>query len=114
MAVHGHSIALTIKDPIEQELLLHPHVHNLDLHSLNNERRDPHQFSHTLPSYDNLVNSLLTCRSSKCLVSAHRMHLSICSNGLESYGCIGNHVVPMFVDCGSIIDAHQAFNRKLL
>lgn len=63
------------------------------------------------PSYAKLVHTVLCCRSSKSLIFARHAHISICNNGLEGYCSLGNHLVPMFVDCGSVLDAQQAFNR---
>eukprot|EP00250_Pteridium_aquilinum_P018218 c23990_g7_i1 orf=238-1110(+) len=117
MEIHMHS--LTFKDPIDQGLQLNVSekcqlpVQPRRLELLSNIEKGPSILEPypALPSYEKLVQIVLNCRSSKSLVSARHAHLSICSSGLESFCSVGNHVVPMFVDCGSILDGQQAFNR---
>eukprot|EP00250_Pteridium_aquilinum_P004924 c15100_g1_i1 orf=57-797(+) len=64
-----------------------------------------------LPSPDTLLSLLQNCRKSKALRHAQRVHLHICENGFESLPSLGNHLVPMFVECGSLQDAQHVFNK---
>lgn len=64
-----------------------------------------------LPSVEEYMGILQTCRKSKKLSYANRVHAEICSNGLEVHVGLGNHLVPLYVDCGSISQAQQIFYR---
>lgn len=52
-----------------------------------------------------------TCRKVKDLQYARRVLLYIQDVGLENQGGIGYNLVSMLVECGSVRDAHQLFNR---
>lgn len=64
-----------------------------------------------LPSVDNLICILQKCRKRKNLAYAKCVHVRLCGYGLESHRVLGNYVVPMFVECESLLDAQQVFNR---
>ncbi|KAI5067782.1 hypothetical protein GOP47_0018310 [Adiantum capillus-veneris] len=63
----------------------------------------------TLPSVDEYMGTLQTCRKNKDLNYAHRLHVQICSQGLEVQAAIGNCLIPTYVDCGSMLQAQQVF-----
>lgn len=64
-----------------------------------------------IPSVDNFTSILHRCRKEKNLAYANHVHTHICEKGLEVHKSLGNHLVPMFVDCGSAVNAQQVFNR---
>ncbi|KAI5058720.1 hypothetical protein GOP47_0026890 [Adiantum capillus-veneris] len=66
---------------------------------------------HELPFLDELVGAILKCRKEKILDHAKILHSQIRELGLDTNSCIENFLVPMFVDCGSLSDAQQAFDR---
>ena len=41
------------------------------------------------------------------------LHLHMCGMGLDTHEAIGNLLVPVFIDCGHLNDAHQALYRVL-
>ena len=51
------------------------------------------------------------CKNMKCSACSDRAFLLVCGNGLDAYGLLGNYIVPMFVECGSVPDALQVFSR---
>lgn len=64
-----------------------------------------------LPSVDGLISILQQCREHKDLVLAKHVHARICDIGLESHKDVGNYIVPMFVECGSLSAAQEGFKR---
>eukprot|EP00250_Pteridium_aquilinum_P018530 c24122_g11_i1 orf=1047-1892(+) len=64
-----------------------------------------------LPLLDTVVVALQKCRKEKNLLHAKQAHLQMHTNGLETHLMLGNYLVPMFVNCGSMSDAQQVFNR---
>lgn len=66
-----------------------------------------------LTSIDNFIYRLQQCREKKDLVAAKCLHTQLCEVGLERHKVVGNYVVPMFIDCGSLPDALQIFNLLL-
>lgn len=63
------------------------------------------------PSMEDFICILQKCRKRKDLAYAHRVYACIRHNAYEAYKSLGNHIVPMFVDCGSVFDAEEVFNR---
>eukprot|EP00250_Pteridium_aquilinum_P018853 c24218_g1_i1 orf=516-2621(+) len=62
-----------------------------------------------LPLLDHYVPVLQTCRKSKNMEHAKCIHLHFCDLGLDCSGSLNNRLVPTFVECGSIFDAHRVF-----
>ena len=62
-------------------------------------------------SIKNLVSSLKICKKNKNLDHAMCMYTYILNEGLENHKGLSEHLVAMFVECGSIIDAEQVFDR---
>ena len=60
---------------------------------------------------ETIVNILHKARQNKALFLANLVHTKLCSNGLEDNEVVGNHIVPMFVECGSVSCAQNVFNR---
>eukprot|EP00250_Pteridium_aquilinum_P005721 c15774_g1_i1 orf=341-1300(+) len=65
----------------------------------------------TLPSTEDFVCVVQICREEKVLSHARQLHAHICYHGLDDYRVLGNFLVAMFVDCGSLCAAQQAFDR---
>lgn len=63
------------------------------------------------PSVDDFIHILHKCRADKSLISAQRMYSHARRYGLEVHREIGNYLVPMFVECGSLLDAQKMFDR---
>eukprot|EP00250_Pteridium_aquilinum_P019447 c24435_g2_i1 orf=2-835(-) len=63
-----------------------------------------------LPFVDDIFCAVEDCRNTKVLASAKCVHTHICAVGLEAVFMLGNHLVPMFVECGSMPDAERAFS----
>ncbi|MCO5564846.1 hypothetical protein L7F22_018514 [Adiantum nelumboides] len=51
------------------------------------------------------------CKESKNSLFSFRLHQHFCENGLETDVIVGNHLVPMFVECGDLRTACQIFNK---
>lgn len=64
-----------------------------------------------LPSVENFLDILQKCRKAKNLAYAKQVHAHIQHLGLEDLSHIGNYLVAMFVDCGSMPEAKQLFHR---
>ena len=64
-----------------------------------------------IPSVDNIIHSLQICRGKRNLTQARVFHIHICNNGLDLDRVIGNQLVPLFADCGSLRQAQQIFSR---
>lgn len=60
---------------------------------------------------ESLICILQGCRKKKKLVYAKHVHACVCNNGLETRGQLENYLVPLFVECGSMLDAQRAFHR---
>eukprot|EP00250_Pteridium_aquilinum_P018928 c24234_g13_i3 orf=102-2546(+) len=72
---------------------------------------EPFQCMNELPSLDTFVCTLHKCREEKNSLDARRLHLQMCQCGLESHQTLGNHIIPMFVDCGYMLEAQQVFKK---
>eukprot|EP00250_Pteridium_aquilinum_P019884 c24620_g11_i1 orf=563-1528(+) len=66
---------------------------------------------HELPFIDDLIAAIQKCRKEKILVHAKNLHSQIHKLGLDTHESIGNYLVPMFVECGSLSYAQKAFDR---
>ncbi|MCO5594201.1 hypothetical protein L7F22_048226 [Adiantum nelumboides] len=66
-----------------------------------------------LPLLDALAADLHTCRKERNLPLAKHAHFHILRNGLETNQSLGNFIVPMFVECGSMLDAQKVFVKLL-
>ncbi|KAI5083711.1 hypothetical protein GOP47_0003454 [Adiantum capillus-veneris] len=64
-----------------------------------------------LPSPESFLSLVHDCRESRDLSQSQRVHLQICAHGFESLPPLGNYLVPMFVECGSLPVAQQLFHR---
>eukprot|EP00250_Pteridium_aquilinum_P019331 c24391_g2_i2 orf=865-3561(+) len=64
-----------------------------------------------LPSVLDFLSIVQKCRKEKNLLFAVSLHMRICNNGLETDVVIGNHLVPMFVECGNVLAAQQVFDK---
>eukprot|EP00250_Pteridium_aquilinum_P018910 c24231_g1_i3 orf=1-852(-) len=64
-----------------------------------------------LLSVENYLCVLQKCRTRKSLKHAKHAHVHICNIQLEDHEAVGNYVVPMFVECGSVSDAQRVFDR---
>ncbi|KAI5063608.1 hypothetical protein GOP47_0022155 [Adiantum capillus-veneris] len=51
------------------------------------------------------------CRRSKDGRRARATHLQLCNTGLEAHPALGNHLVPMLVECDALPLGHQLFHR---
>eukprot|EP00250_Pteridium_aquilinum_P021020 c25013_g13_i1 orf=2-1669(-) len=65
----------------------------------------------TIPPLEVLLRILQKCRERKSLVCARRLHAYIRNNGLQDHALVGNHLVPVFVECGGMLDAELVFKR---
>eukprot|EP00250_Pteridium_aquilinum_P027233 c34494_g1_i1 orf=1-546(-) len=63
------------------------------------------------PSVDNFIHCIEDCRRTRNLACSKRVHMEIRDNGLEAHSLLGNPLVQLYVDCGSLSDAQQAFDR---
>eukprot|EP00250_Pteridium_aquilinum_P014600 c22087_g1_i1 orf=558-3443(+) len=66
-----------------------------------------------LPSIEDLICISQQCRRERCLAHAMSAYALTCDCGLEAHEALGNYLVPMFVDCGSVLNAQQLFNKLL-
>ncbi|KAI5081248.1 hypothetical protein GOP47_0004431 [Adiantum capillus-veneris] len=64
-----------------------------------------------VPSLDDFIHISKTCKKSKNTVLARRLQTQLSAHGLETHGSLGNYLVPMFVECGVVPDAQQAFYK---
>lgn len=62
------------------------------------------------PTLDELIAALQTCRQQQSLHNARRVHIRVCEYGLNAHGAVGNHLIPMYVDCSGLPEAAQIFN----
>jgi hypothetical protein len=63
------------------------------------------------PSVDTLAKILLKCRKEKDIGYAKRAHSYVKQHGLECHNFLGNYLVSMLVDCGSLDRAQDVFDR---
>lgn len=64
-----------------------------------------------LPLVEDFISSLRKCRETKDLDCAYRVYKIIHIHGLESCNALGNHLVPVFVECGDVLNAQQVFHK---
>ncbi|KAI5067676.1 hypothetical protein GOP47_0018204 [Adiantum capillus-veneris] len=64
-------------------------------------------------SVDVLICVSHKCRKRRDLAKAHQLLGFVSRNGLETQGPLGNHLVPMLVECGSIASAREIFERSI-
>eukprot|EP00250_Pteridium_aquilinum_P006432 c16361_g3_i4 orf=678-1229(+) len=62
------------------------------------------------PSLDDFARFMLKCRTAKDRASAQRLHSCLRKIGLEEHALLGNHLVVMLVEVGSMHDAQQVFD----
>lgn len=67
-----------------------------------------------LPSIDMLVSQSQKIRKSKNFACSMHLHTWIVQCGVEAHEALGNHLVPLFVDCGSMPIAQQIFHRLVI
>ena len=63
------------------------------------------------PSVENLTCILRKCRKHKNPASSLRLHAYLRKTGLEVHHSLGNYLVPMLVEVGSLCDAQHVFDR---
>lgn len=68
---------------------------------------------HRRPCLDNFVLSIEECRKTRDLARAKRVHMDIKHKGVEDHSLVANPLVQLYAQCGSLIDAQQAFDRLL-
>ncbi|KAI5064645.1 hypothetical protein GOP47_0021315 [Adiantum capillus-veneris] len=68
-------------------------------------------FPDPLPSLDSFICTLQTCRESRSLPQAVETLFHIHNVGLEANCVLGNHVVPLLVECGAFSLAQKAFSK---
>eukprot|EP00250_Pteridium_aquilinum_P017043 c23424_g2_i3 orf=526-1809(+) len=64
-----------------------------------------------LPSIENVVLRLQKYRKGKDLWHAKHAYALVCKNGLDTQQAVGNHIVPMLVECGGMLEAEKAFSK---
>ena len=64
-----------------------------------------------LPSVHSFFPKLHQCKEDKSLLTAQNLHFHAHFYGLDSSDAISNHFIPLFLQCGSISEAHRAFSR---
>eukprot|EP00250_Pteridium_aquilinum_P028402 c37091_g1_i1 orf=557-895(+) len=57
------------------------------------------------------ITIVQNCRKRKDLECAKHVHSQICKNRMESHPVLGNYIVPMFVECRSMPDAQEVFDK---
>lgn len=63
------------------------------------------------PLIEGFVRLIHECRAKKDLALAKQVHAYVCNIGIDLHRDVGNYVVLMYVGCGSLPAAHQAFKR---
>eukprot|EP00250_Pteridium_aquilinum_P018019 c23897_g2_i1 orf=705-1154(+) len=63
-----------------------------------------------LPSIEEFAPILQRCRKLQSLAHAQSFHAHMCKHGLDAHSFLGNHLVSMFVEVGSICDAQRVFD----
>ena len=66
-----------------------------------------------VPSINSSIEIIQQSRRKKDLSYARYVHVN-CEYGIKTHIIIGNRVVPIFVECGSILDAQQDFDQILV
>eukprot|EP00250_Pteridium_aquilinum_P016131 c22959_g2_i1 orf=717-2639(+) len=83
---------------------LHMEINKTEVLALSKPRNE-------LPSVDTLIGTLQKSRESQSLASAKRVHVVVCEYGLEAFSALGNYFILAFLECGSVYDAQQVFDR---
>ncbi|MCO5574462.1 hypothetical protein L7F22_028247 [Adiantum nelumboides] len=65
-------------------------------------------------SIDDLISTLTKCRQLKDPLLARVTYVQTCCLGLDDHMELGNHLVPMFVDCGSLSAGQRVFNKLIM
>ena len=63
------------------------------------------------PSVEDFVCMLERCKQVKDRLNTLHLHACISKRGLESHGLLGNYLVSVFVDLGSMAEAQRAFEK---
>eukprot|EP00250_Pteridium_aquilinum_P021947 c25267_g9_i2 orf=427-1101(+) len=66
------------------------------------------------PSVENYMCILFKCTKEKNLAYAFRLHSCICISGLEANGQLGDYLISMWVEVGSMGNAQKLFNKLAL
>eukprot|EP00250_Pteridium_aquilinum_P018908 c24231_g1_i1 orf=1-576(-) len=69
--------------------------------------------SEHMPSMESFSIMLQDCRKKKNLQHAKTTYAHVCDNGLEGHHALENFLVPMFVECGGMLNAQQVFKKLL-
>ena len=64
-------------------------------------------------SIDDYLYILHECKNRRDVDLAKQVHSHIHKNGLETHPNIGNHLIPMLVECGSVLEAHRVFDSMV-
>ncbi|KAI5057229.1 hypothetical protein GOP47_0027835 [Adiantum capillus-veneris] len=118
----SHLCKTRSKDVIKPQLLREISSHLLNKAQLlgHNSREEGAIFSSDLSALDDKKTSYSTddfiCILQKCkvrrdLLLAKCVHTHIRHAGLETHRAVGNHLVPVFVECGSLPDAQAVFDK---
>lgn len=65
----------------------------------------------SIPPIEVLLSIFQKCRERKSLALAKRLREYVRSNGLQDHSIVGNHLVPLLVECGCMPDAEIVFKR---
>ncbi|MCO5601299.1 hypothetical protein L7F22_055418 [Adiantum nelumboides] len=71
----------------------------------------PLDWTDSFPSLDSFLCTLQKCRESRSLPQAVSTLLHIHSIGLETNCTLGNHIVPLLVECGAFSLAQKTFSK---
>ena len=63
-------------------------------------------------SIEDCVLMIQKCVKDKCIHHATGLYLYFCMNGLESHAILGNKLISMWVEVGSILDAERCFYKS--
>eukprot|EP00250_Pteridium_aquilinum_P034590 c7791_g1_i1 orf=556-1182(+) len=66
------------------------------------------------PSVEAFTTVLFKCKQEKSLTHAMRLLTYMREFGLETHETLGNYLVPLLMEVGSLCDAEQVFNRLVL
>ncbi|KAI5084905.1 hypothetical protein GOP47_0001078 [Adiantum capillus-veneris] len=69
------------------------------------------RLSKKLPSVDNYISVLNSCREANHLARAKRVHVHMCENGLQEHPELGNRLVIALLKCGCRSQALNVFDR---
>eukprot|EP00250_Pteridium_aquilinum_P006289 c16237_g1_i1 orf=2-1402(-) len=64
---------------------------------------------HPLSSLEDYISTLQKCRKMRSPMYGNRAYMHLCYDGLETHKELGNYLIPMLVDCGSLPLALQLF-----